>query len=105
MESIDQEPRLRADLALRQRTLWLGEIALYDDQLAISGWRWTGSVWRPIPIKEIRRVEKWPAPEGRVNLVLRPEHRDDFYCQVEDGVFYWVKEFQDDDRTDVEIRH
>lgn len=105
MTSDDREPRLRSDVALRQRTLWLGKMELYEDELAISGWTWTGSVWRPIPIEEIRQVEKWPAPEGMVNLVIRPENRDDFYCRVEGGIFYWVKEFREDERTDVEIRH
>jgi len=105
MTSDDREPRLRSDVALRQRTLWLGKMELYEDELAISGWTWTGSVWRPIPITEIRQVEKWPAPEGTVNLVIRPENRDDFYCRVEGGIFYWVKEFRDDERTDMEIRH
>ena len=105
MTSDDREPRLRSDVALRRRTLWLGEMELYDDELVISGWRWSGSVWRPIPITEIRQVEKWPAPEGMVNLVVRPEKRDDFYCRVEEGIFYWVKEFREDERTDVKIRH
>lgn len=105
MSSDEQAPRLKSDLALRRRTLWLGEMELYEDQLAISGWRWTGSVWRPIPIEEIHRVEKWPDPEGMVNLVIRPEERRDFYCRVEEGIFYWVKEFRDDERTDVRIRH
>jgi hypothetical protein len=27
-----------------------------------------------------------------VNLVIRPEKRDDFYCRVEGGIFYWVKD-------------
>lgn len=101
----DQEPRLRSDLALRRRTLWLGQLELYEDKLAISGWRWTGAVWRPIPIEEIRQIEKWPAPKGAVNFVLRPEQRRDFYCRVEEGIFYWVKELRDDERTEVEIRH
>lgn len=105
MNSDEEDPRLRSDVALRRRTLWLGEMELYDDHLSISGWRWTGSVWCPLPIQEIRQVEKWPAPEGMVNLVLRPEEMRDFYCRVEGGVFFWVKTFREDERTDVQIRH
>lgn len=104
MDSDEEDPRLSSDVALRRRTLWLGEMALYEDHLSISGWQWTGSVWYPIAIRDIRQVEKWPAPEGRVNLVLRPEERHDFYCRVEEGVFFWVKEFREEERTDLEIR-
>lgn len=99
------EPLLRSDLALRRRTLWLGEMELYDDHLAISGWRWTGSVWRPIPITEIRLVEKRPATWHGANLILRASEEQDFYCRIEEGIFFWVKEFRNDERTDVKIRH
>lgn len=105
MAADDQEPVLRSDLALRRRTLWLGKLELYDDHLSISGWRWSGSVWRPIPIEDIRRVEKWPAPPQGTNFVISPEEEQDFYCRIEEGIFYWVKEFRDDDRTDLTVRH
>lgn len=104
MNSDDQDPRLSSNVALRRRTLWLGEMELYDDHLVISGWRWTGSVWHPVPIKEIRQVEKWPAPLGMTNFVVCLEERRDFYCRVEDGVFFWVKEFREDERTNLKVR-
>ncbi len=105
MNADEQEPILSSDLALRRRTLWLGEMELYDDHLSISGWRWSGSVWRPIPITDIRRVEKWPASWWGTNFVIRPAEERDFYCRVEEGIFYWVKEFRDDERTELEVRH
>lgn len=105
MGSDAKEPLLSSDLALRRRTLWLGEMELYEDHLAISGWRWTGAVWRPIPIKEIRLVEKRPATRRGVNLVIRSSEERDFYCRIEGGIFFWVKEFRDDERTDLKVRH
>ncbi len=104
MDPDDQDPILRSALALR-RTLWLGEIELYQDHLSISGWRWSGAVWRPIPIADIRRVEKWPATHRGHNFVIRPTETRDYYCRVEEGVFFWVKEFRDDDRTELTIQH
>lgn len=101
----DRDPVLHSAMGLRRRTLWLGELELYDDHLAISGWKWTGSVWYPLPIEDIRRVEKRPAPPPGANVIIRPTDRRDFYCRIEEGVFYWVKEFRDDERMDLEVRH
>ena len=101
----EQEPKLSSNLALRRRTLWFGEMELYEDHLSISGWRWSGSVWRPIPITDIRRIEKWPATRRGANLVIRPAKERDLYCRIEEGIFYWVKEFRDDERTALKIRY
>jgi hypothetical protein len=105
MTAEDRQPDLRSALALRRRTLWLGRLELYDDHLAIAGWTWTGAVWSPLPIEDIRRVEKRPTHPRVSNLVIRPDGRRDFYCRVENGVFYWVKEFRDDERMTLDVRH
>jgi len=102
--SNDQAPLLQSALALR-RPLWLGEIALYENHVSISGWRWSGSVWHPLPFQDIRRVEKWPATHRGTNLVIRPAEARDYYCRVEEGVFFWVKEFRDDARTDLALQY
>jgi hypothetical protein len=105
MKAEDRAPLLQSAVELRRRTLWLGELKLYDDHLAVSGWRWTGSVWYPLPIEDIRAVEKRPTLPRSPNFVIRPEDRRDIYCRIEEGVFYWVKEFRDDDRMELEVRH
>lgn len=99
----EQEPILASDLALRRRTLWLGKMELYEDHLSISGWQWTGTMYRPLPIRQIRLVEKWLVPRG-VNFVIRPEEGRDYYCRLAGGVFFWVKELREDERTSLKIR-
>jgi hypothetical protein len=101
----DREPVLRSALNLRRRALWLGELALYEDRLTIAGWTWSGAVHEPVPIDDIRRVEKRPTLPRAPNFVIRPEDRRDFYCQIPTGVFYWVKAFRDDERTKLEVQH
>ena len=101
----DRDPALRSALDLRRRTLWFGELKLYEDHLAIAGWSWTGSVWCPLPIEDIRQIEKWPAPPPAANVVIRSADRRDFYCRIEEGVFYWVKAFRDDERMELEVQH
>lgn len=105
MTAADEAPVLHSPVSLRQRSLWLGELALYEDRLTISGWKWTGAVVHPVPIAEIRKVEKRRTLPRFSNFVIRPAEHRDFYCQIEDSVFYWVKEFRDDDRMDLEVRH
>ena len=99
----EQEPKLSSNLALRRRTLWLGEMELYGDHLSITGWRWPSTVHRPIRLTDIQQVEKWIVPHG-VNFVIRPEEDRDVYCRVGDHVFFWVKELREDERTDAEIQ-
>jgi len=105
MTDEDRDPVLRSALALRRRTLWRGTLELYEDHLAIAGWTWTGSVWYPLPITDIREVEKRPTPPRGANFVIRPADRRDFYCRIEDGIFYWVKVFRDDERVALEVEH
>ena len=100
-----QDPDLQSALVLRRRALWLGTLELYEDHLAITGWQWTGSVWYPLPIEDIRAVEKRPTLPREPNFVIRPAERRDFYCRIEDGVFYWVKEFRNDERMELELQH
>lgn len=101
----DRDPELTSALALRRRMLWLGKLELYEDHLAISGWTWSGSVWYPLPIDDIRAVEKRPSHPRTSNFVIQPEDRRNFYCQIENGVFYWVKEFREDERIELEVQH
>jgi hypothetical protein len=103
MPADEQAPKLRSDLVLRQRTLWLGEMELYEDHLSISGWRWTGSVHRPIRFENIQQVEKWAVPRG-VNLVIRHQETQDFHCRVLEQVYFWVKALREEERTEVELR-
>jgi len=105
MAADDRDPVLRSALGLRRRTLWFGKLKLYEDHLAIVGWDWTGSVWCPLPITDIRRIDAGPAPPPGANFVIRPRERRDFYCRIEKDVFYWVKELRNDERTEVEVQH
>lgn len=98
-----QEPILSSDFAPRRRSLWFGEIELYENHLAISGWAWTGYTRDAIPLEDVREVEKRVAYRG-TNFVIRLEEDQDLYVRLVDGPFYWLKQFREDDRTDVTVR-
>lgn len=98
-----EEPILSSDLALRRRPLWFGEIELYEDYLSLSGWGWTGFTEHAIRLEDIREVEKRVVSRG-ANFVIRLEEEEDLYVRLVDGPFYWLKQFREDDRTDVTVR-
>lgn len=104
MSTGDANPILTSDLSLEKRTLWFGTIALYEDHVSISGWRWSGPFRRDIPIGDLRLVERFTTRRGP-NVVLHVRNGMSFKCRIHGGAWYWERAFREDDRISLKMRH
>jgi len=96
---------LSSPFSLDNRTLWFGQIDLYENEVVISGWGWTGPVEERILLDDLRRVDKWSVRRGP-NVVLHTTNgRKPIRGRIERGVKFWELRFKEDERVELKMRH
>jgi hypothetical protein len=90
-----KEPILSKPATARDsRVRWLGCLDLYDEELVLSGWGWTGPAEERIPLSSIDAVEKWSATEGP-NLRIHSQDRSRPLELRVTGAVFWAQALQE----------
>jgi hypothetical protein len=95
---------LSSPFTLVNRTLWFGKIALYEDQIVLSGWSWTGYVKTTIPFDRIHFVAKWTVQEGP-NVEIHRKGDAPILGRIEKGAGLWEQELRKEGRIELKLRH
>lgn len=102
------EAKLSSPVTLKNRALWFGKIELQEDQIVISGWRWTGPVKETIPIADINSFEKWTVLKGqnfRLNRDGDPDgQQSPLRGRIEKKIGLWALELEKKG-VEVKMRH
>lgn len=98
------EATLSSPLSLKDRTLWFGEIELYDEKIVISGWAWDGPFRKTIPIRKVTAFETWSHRKG-TNFRLRIEDQASVRGTIETGLGLWQTKLETDERVHFKRRY
>lgn len=82
------DPKLISPLRLEDRTLWFGKIKLYEDEIVISGWCWTGPVTTHISLRTVTVFEKWTVKQGP-NFRINRKNGRPIFGRIETGAKFW----------------
>jgi hypothetical protein len=97
-------PILSSPVTLEAPNLWFGHIHLYEDEIVISGWTWTGPVDEAIPFSSVSGFEKWTVRKGQ-NFRLGRNGKPSIRGRIERGAELWASMLEEDERIKVKRRH
>ncbi len=103
--SSSEEPVLSSSVTLEGRSLWFGTLKLYEEELVVSGWTWTGPVEERIAIDDIALVEKWTVTLGPNFRVHITDDRDPLFGRIQKGAKFWELTLEKHERIDFRLRH
>lgn len=95
--------RLSSPAALKDRSLWFGKIELYENDIVISGWTWSGPTVERIPISNLLLFETWAEREG-TNFRLEIDGELPIRGRIETGVGLWEAKMDTDERVTLKRR-
>lgn len=103
--STSEEPVLSSAVTLEDRSLWFGTLELYEEELVVSGWTWTGPMEERIAIDDIALVEKWTVTLGPNVRVHTTSDRDPLFGRIHKGAKFWELVLEKHERIDLRLRH
>lgn len=98
-----ENAKLSAPVTLKGRSLWFGKIKLYEDELVISGWTWSGPTEETLPLPSITTFETWSVRDG-TNFRLGIDGAAPIRGRIEEGLGLWEVTLDTDERVDVKRR-
>ena len=90
-------PVLSSPCKHMRRTLWFGQIELFDDHITLSGWCWTGRYERRIDLSDLQLTLWWAVGQG-MNFKLQLESGKTYPLRITEGAGLWhwkLKEMTD----------
>ena len=98
-----EDAKLSSPVTLKGQTLWFGKIELYENEIVISGWTWSGPVAEEIPIPSLLLFETWSERQG-TNFRLEIDGAPPTRGRIESGVGLWESKMETDERVDLQRR-
>lgn len=98
-----EDARLSASVTLEDRSLWFGEIELYEDAIVVSGWTWSGPTAETIPLPSVTMFETWSERDG-TNFRLGIDGAAPVQGRIRKGIGLWEVTLETDERVDVKRR-
>lgn len=102
---LSKEPVIDSDITLENRSLWWTSLTLYEDELVLSGWTWTGFQEERIPLGQVDLVEKWTVSLGPNIRVHTTDDRSAIFGRIHDGVKFWELALEKHEGIELRLRH
>lgn len=102
---MSEEPVIDSNITLENRSLWWARLSLYEEELVLSGWTWTGPQEERIPIEDVELVEKWTVTLGPNIRVHTTDGRPPIFGRVHKGAKFWELIIERHERIQLRLRH
>lgn len=99
-------PLITARARVPGLSLWFGRAKLFDDQIVISGWTWTGRHRHTIPLSQVDDAKWLPREDYGIVLYMQDDSRHLIDVKDRAGLWYWklrglIAPSPEPERTDV----
>lgn len=102
---MSREPVIKSTIALKNRSLWWARLTLYEDELVLTGWTWTGPQEERIPIDGVDLVEKWTVTLGPNIRVHTADDRTPIFGRIHKGTKFWELAIEKHEHIELKLRH